>query len=237
MSNCTSYWLTYPTHTHSTHVLSYAAWTAAYPHVTFLGAYALATFLGAASHFSRCYFSLFSVHMCETFSAHLQNVCLSCVSYCFCKPSHVIHEYVDPFTLSYLSPRIVGLINAGSEMFWKLPQDPKTFFWRVFSQDDKKEWTPVGSWRVRPNGKQVEDALYSNGANDNPINKGISGFRNIFGGWSYCDANCIAAPLGFVGIHAPNVDAPPCRHTRKKLWVMGVQGTIALRSFSISFLS
>jgi len=101
------------------------------------------------------------------------------------QPPKAAKDFVDSFEIVYsvLPLQVEGfLTKAKKGAVFRVFEDPKTFFWRVFSQDDKKEWTPVGSWRVRPNGKQVEDALYSNGANDNPINKGISGFRNIFGG-------------------------------------------------------
>mmetsp|Transcript_20664 Transcript_20664/g.36711 ORF Transcript_20664/g.36711 Transcript_20664/m.36711 type:complete len:416 (+) Transcript_20664:3-1250(+) len=103
-------------------------------------------------------------------------------------PPSAAKEFISSFDIIYslLPLDIQGFMGSKKRgAVFRSFQNEKLFLWRAFMEDDKKEgrdrWTPVGSWRVRPNGKQLEDAMYGSGADSNPINKGIQGFRGIFG--------------------------------------------------------
>eukprot|EP00466_Bigelowiella_natans_P013249 jgi/Bigna1/136434/aug1.34_g11142 len=83
---------------------------------------------------------------------------------------------------SILPLQIQGFLGSKKGAVFRAFKEPKSFFWRTFTrEDDDKEWEATGSWKARPNAKQIEDSMYGSGAGDNPINKGISGIKNIFG--------------------------------------------------------
>jgi len=103
-------------------------------------------------------------------------------------PPAAARDFIERFEVVYsvLPLEIQGIMGNTQGAVFRAFEGSKSFFWRSFKLDRSKEdgerWEPVGSWKVRPNAKQLEDSMYGSGANTNPINKGISGIRNLFGG-------------------------------------------------------
>ncbi|GAB5364574.1 hypothetical protein AAMO2058_000981800 [Amorphochlora amoebiformis] len=102
------------------------------------------------------------------------------------QPPNAARGFVDTFEVIYsvLPLQIQGFMSSKQGSLFRAYQDKERFFWRAFmaeGKDNKDKWKAVGSWKVRPNAKQLEDAMYGNGAAENPVNKGIEGFKSMFG--------------------------------------------------------